>query len=362
MDKHNGNYCVIPAGGKGRRLWPCSRDRKPKQFIDFFGTGRTLLQSTYDRMAGIVPPGNIIVSTTVEYADFVHEQLPDVPRENVLLEPINRNTAPCVGWAVAEIMRRDAEANVIVTPADQVVLNEAAFATDVARGFDFVATHDAILALGVRPTRPEPGYGYIQAGEPTGTQGVAQVKSFTEKPSREYAKLFMKSGEFLWNTGLFLASADKFYRNFKRLFQDIHRDGIAPEKRTVEDTLTFVGKHYASYPNISMDIATLERSGCVYVMKCDFGWADIGTWHSIYEHMSKGKGDNVVIDSDVIMEDCHDNVVKLPKGKLAVINGLEGYIVAEGDGVLLICKKGDSSALVRKYVSKLQMERGDALG
>jgi mannose-1-phosphate guanylyltransferase len=359
MEKHKDNYCVILAGGKGRRLWPCSRDNKPKQFLDFFGLGRTQLQATYDRFAKIVPGANILVCTNRDYEPMVREQLPDLPASNVIVEPINRNTAPCVGWAVAEVCRRSPEASIIVTPSDQLVLNEEAFAADVERGLNFVASHDTMLSMGVRPSRPEPGYGYIQLGEQCETEGVFTVRSFTEKPEREFAKVFMESGEFYWNTGLFLSSARNFYREFTRLFSDVHRGEPADGLRPAEETLAFVTEHYQSYPNLSIDCAVLERSTDICVMKCDFGWADLGTWHSIYECMRKDADDNVVIDSDVMMEDCRGNVVKMPKGKLAVINGLDGYIVADGDDVLLICKKGDSSALVRKYVNKVQMEHGN---
>lgn len=360
MEKKLNNFCVILAGGKGRRLWPCSREKKPKQFIDFFGTGRTQLQATYDRFAKLIPTENILICTNRDYAGFVREQLPAVHDGNVLVEQINRNTAPCVGWAAAEVYKRNPAAGIIVTPSDQFVLDEAAFAGDVERGLAFVASHDIMLSMGVKPTRPEPGYGYIQAGErQCDAEGVFSVRSFTEKPERDFARVFMESGEFLWNTGLFLSSARNFYNNFCRLFRDAHRDEEGLGSRTVDDTLAFIRKHYASYPNLSIDCAILERSQGVCVMKCDFGWADLGTWHSIYECMHKNADDNVTIDSDVMLEDCRDNVIKLPKGKLAVINGLDGYIVAEEGGVLFICKKGDSSALVRKYVNKVKMEHGD---
>ncbi len=360
MEKNLNNFCVILAGGKGRRLWPCSREKKPKQFIDFFGTGRTQLQATYDRFAKLIPGENILVCTNRDYEGFVREQLPGVAEGNVLVEPVNRNTAPCVGWAAAEVYGRAPGAGIVVTPSDQFVLDEAAFAGDVERGLAFVASHDIMLSMGVRPTRPEPGYGYIQAGDAQcDAEGVFGVRSFTEKPEREFARVFMESGEFYWNTGLFLSNARTFYNNFSRLFRDVHRGEPEGGVRPAEETLAFVREHYASYPNLSIDCAILERSRDVCVMKCDFGWADLGTWHSIYECMRKRPDDNVVIDSTVMLEDCRDNVIKLPKGKLAVINGLSGYIVAEQGGVLFICKKGDSSALVRKYVNKVKMEHGD---
>lgn len=360
MEKNLNNFCVILAGGKGRRLWPCSREKKPKQFIDFFGTGRTQLQATYDRFAKLIPGENILVCTNRDYEGFVREQLPGVAEGNVLVEPVNRNTAPCVGWAAAEVYRRAPGAGIVVTPSDQFVLDEAAFAGDVERGLAFVASHDIMLSMGVRPTRPEPGYGYIQAGDAQcDAEGVFGVRSFTEKPERDFAKVFMESGEFYWNTGLFLSNARNFYNNFSRLFRDVHRGEPEGGVRPVDETLAFVREHYDSYPNLSIDCAILERSRDVCVMKCDFGWADLGTWHSIYECMHRNADDNVVISSKVMLEDCRDNVIKLPSGKLAVINGLDGYIVADDGDVLFICKKGDSSSLVRRYVNKVQMEYGE---
>lgn len=358
MNKNN--YCVILAGGKGRRLWPCSRDRKPKQFIDFFGCGRTQLQSTFDRLAKTVPQENILICTNRDYEPFVHEQLPDVPEANILYEPVNRNTAPCVAWATMVISLRCPDANIIVSPSDQLVKNEEAFADNVESGLDFVAKHGVLLTMGIKPTRPEPGYGYIQLGHASDTEGVFEVQSFTEKPNREFAKMFMDSGEFYWNTGMFLSTAKRFAACFDHIFHDVYgwRDrGTASE--SPEASIRFIQDNYASCPNMSIDSGVLERSDGVCVMKCDFGWADLGTWHSIYECMSKHADDNVAIDSSVILEDCRDNVIKLPKGKLAVINGLDGYIVADNGSVLLICKKGDSSALVRKYANKAQIEYGD---
>ena len=360
MELNKQNYCIILAGGKGRRLWPCSRESMPKQFIDFFGVGRTQLQQTFDRFARILPKENIIICTNREYAPIVRQQLKDLHEENIMIEPVNRGTAPTVAWANMRVCRRDINGMVVVTPSDQFVLNDDAFFQNMAEAFDFVAHHDQLLAMGVEPTRPEPGYGYIQKGEPTSDPDIYPVKSFTEKPEREFAKMFMESGEFLWNTGLIFANARYLNNCFRRLFPEV----VNPLDEhlanfTIEREMAFVNEHYPSYPNLSIDQGVLERCENVCVMRCDFGWADLGTWHAIYECKSKGEDDNVVIDSEVMMEDSHNNVIKLPKGRLGVINGLEGYIVAEEGNVLLICKKGDSSALVRKYVNEVQMKYGD---
>ena len=351
-------FCIILAGGRGKRLWPSSRESQPKQFIDFFGTGRTQLQQTYDRMLRILPPENFYVCTNHEYEPMVVEQLPDVPRKNILAEPVNRNTAPSVAWSCFRIRRQCPEAKIIVTPSDQAVMDVEAYTSNINRALQFVTDHDNLLTLGVTPSRPEPGYGYIQMGEPAQEEDLFSIKSFTEKPEREFARIFMESGEFLWNSGIFMANVKTMIEAFEKIFPSVLRPLVGKEL-TEEEEHAYVHEHFPAYPNMSMDDGILEKSDNVFVMRCNFGWADMGTWHSIYEAMSKGEGDNVVLDSEVMMEDCRNNVIKLPKGKLGVFYGLEGFIVAERDNVLMICKKEDSSALVRKYVNEVQMKYGD---
>lgn len=357
---NNNNYCVILAGGRGRRLWPCSRDKYPKQFVDLFGTGRTQIQTTFDRFCKIMPKENIFVCTNTDYAALVKEQLPELSDENIIYEPVNRGTAPCVAWAVMKINVRNADACVTISPSDELVLNEQAFISNVSNALDTIAANDIMLVMGVPPTRPEPGYGYIQLGTQYGDSEIYKVQSFTEKPEREFAKMFMDSGEFYWNTGMMLGNIRAFRKCFRQLFPNTIAmlSGINLDY-TAEDVVKFIGENYNIYPNLSIDNGILEHCSDVYVMRCDFGWADLGTWHAIYECQSHSEGDNVVLDSEVILEDCKNSVIKLPKGKLAVINGLDGYIVAEKDNVLFICKKGDSSALVRKYVNEVKMKYGD---
>ena len=359
-EKLQNNYCVILAGGHGRRLWPSSRKAMPKQFVDFFGTGRTLLQATYDRMARIIPAENIYVTTRRRYYNLTKQQLPELPEENIRAEPVNRNTAPSVAWAGVRIHRLCADARIIVLPSDQMIINEENFYKCVLQGLDFVAKNNIILTMGIRPTRPEPGYGYIQMGEASLTDGITKVKSFTEKPEREFARLFMDSGEFLWNTGMFLANVSYLREFFLTTIRDISAR-LAPVKdmTSIDEELSYVQLHFPAYPNLSMDKAALELSPDTYVMRCNFGWADIGTWHSIYEFRQRKEGDNVIIDSEVLLENCTGNIIKLPKGHIGVINGLDGYIVAEQGDVLLICKKGDSSSLIRKYVNEVGIRYGE---
>lgn len=359
MTSKNNYYCVILAGGKGLRLWPCSRQDRPKQFLDFFGTGKTQLQSTYQRMAKIISPEHIYVNTHHDYAALVREQLPALPADNLLSEPIHRSTAPSLAWACHRIAAINPQACIIATPSDQTVFNEDAFREAIDEGMEYAATHDHVLCIGIRPTRPEPGYGYIQIGEKEGEK-MYEVKSFTEKPEREFAQMFMESGEFFWNTGVFISSVRSLQSQLDGLLPSVLRKfDRLNSKWTLQEENDYMQENFSLYPNLSADAAILERGKHVSVMLAQFGWADVGTWHSIYETMRKTEEDNVVIDSDVMLENCHNNVIKLPKGRVAVINGLDGYIVAEHDNVLFICPKEDSSALLRKYVNEVQMRKGD---
>lgn len=360
MSENTNNFCFILAGGKGRRLWPCSREDCPKQFLDFFSTGRTLLQQTYDRMAGFIPKRNIYVSTNRIYEDMVVEQLPDLPKENILSEPIFRNTAPSLAWATYRILHVNADARLVVVPSDQAVFKEDEFRRNVVEGLDFVCSSDCVLTMGVKPTRPEPGYGYIQLGGPTRNADVFRVKSFTEKPDRDFARMFMKSGEFYWNTGLFLANVKYLALVLSKILPPVMRNLHADDgSYDIDKELEYVKDNFPSFPNMSIDYGILDKNENVYVMKCDFGWADLGMWHSIYESMSKGEGDNVVISSRVMLDDSRGNIIKLPDDHLGIINGLDGYIVAEKGNVLLICRKEDSSALIRKYVNEIQVKYGE---
>ena len=267
---------------------------------------------------------------------IVKEQLPDFDEHKILVEPLNRNTAPSVAWANMRIKRIDPDANIIITPSDHMVMNEESFARSLEIGVSYVSENDVLLVMGVKPTRPEPGYGYIQLGDLSCKPEVFRVKSFTEKPEREFAKMFMESGEFYWNTSVFISNTRYLTQSFEEIFPSVLRNlKFENPNYTYEEELEYVAQNYPRYPNLSIDYAILEHSQNVYVMKCDFG------------------------NSNVMLEDSHNNVIKLPKDRLGVINGLDGYIVAEEGNVLLICKKGDSSAMVRKYVNEVQMKYGD---
>lgn len=351
------NYCVILAGGRGKRLWPCSRESKPKQFVDIFGFGKTPLQMTYERFRKMLPAENIFVTTGDEYLDEVKEQLPEVSVENVLTEPIQRSTAPAVAWASFRIRDKHPDANIVVTPADMLILNEEEFEKNIAEGFDFVNGTDRLLTVGAKATRPETEYGYIQTDGETPSYNIFKVKSFTEKPNLEFAETFIRTGEFFWNTGLLIGSATGLLKAIDSILPVIFRNvridhpGLSDQEET-----EYMRSHYSLYPNVSLDRGVLEKLEDVYVMTCNFGWADLGTWHNAYEVLPKTYDGNVVIDSKVILDGCEGNIIKTYKGKLAVINGLKDYIVIDDGDVLLITKKENSSALIRKYANDVQMK------
>lgn len=374
MNKNN--YCVIMAGGVGSRFWPFSRNHKPKQFLDFFGTGRSLLQMTIDRFRPIVPIENILIVTNVLYRDQVLEQIPDLKAEQVLCEPARRNTAPCIAYAAARIQAMEAmrqkgerrKARIVVAPSDHLILQEEIFRQTIQQGFDFIDKNDALLTLGMKPTRPETGYGYIQMGEDARKascslenareascsleakgKGICKVKAFTEKPNLELAKVFLESGDFLWNSGIFIWSLDSILNAFHAYLPEMANKFAEGENvmGTPEED-AFIQTMFPTCPNISIDYGVMEKAQNVYVIPSDFGWSDLGTWGSLYELSDKDENENVTLHSDATYYDSHGNIVTLPKGHLAVVQGLEDCIVAESNGVLLICKR-DAEQQIRQF-------------
>lgn len=358
----NNSYCVILAGGKGKRLWPVSREKYPKQFIDFFSEGRTQLQQTYDRFLNIVPKDNIFIVTSLLYYDIVREQLPEVAGNNIIFEPTYRNTAPSVAWAARRISKLNSRANIIISPSDQSIMKPEAFKNSIEEGLNFIATHDCLLALGVQPTRAETAYGYIQKGSASTMDDIYKVKAFTEKPDAEFAQMFVDSNEWLWNTGMYLGNVKFLKESLQQSLSVAQIDFDASlQDFDMEDEEKFAQQLFPAFPNMSIDYGVLEKSKDVHVLRCDFGWVDLGTWHGMYESKSRGKDDNVVAGGDILFNESSNNIVKLPDGKFAVLNGLDGFIVAEKDNVLLICKKENSSALIRKYVNEAQLKKGEEL-
>lgn len=363
MTQNTNNYILILAGGKGRRLWPVSRDAMPKQFLDFFSVGKTQLQQTWERALKVVPRENIFISTNKQYADITHEQLPDAVSENILVEPIFRNTAPSLAWATYRTQKRHQDGKILVMPSDHAVMDEARFADSMKQAFDYVDNNEMLLTVGVMPTRPEPGYGYVQMGNPVPPESdkFFEVKSFTEKPEREFAKMFMESGEFLWNTGMFCGNVNFFRKSLSEIFPVTFRHMEANSDifyHDLDKEMEFVNEQFAYLPHISIEDGILNKTANNYVMKADFGWADLGTWHSIFESQSSN-GTNVLMGSRVLVDNSSNNIVKIPENHVAIIGDLNGYIVAEKGNVLLICKKEDSSQLIRKYRNEVGMEFGE---
>lgn len=342
---NNNNYCVIMAGGIGSRFWPYSRKDKPKQFLDFFGIGLTLLQQTYGRYKRIVPQENILVVTNAQYKGLVQEQLPFLDEKQILLEPSRRNTAPCIAWASNHIKQLNPNANIVVAPSDHLILKEDKFVESISKGLEFVAQSPQLLTLGIKPNRPETGYGYIQIDDEK-EGDFYKVKTFVEKPQLEFAQVFVESKEFFWNSGIFLWNVNTILDAFHKLMPEICPKVLAGEEG------------FTSCPNISIDYGIMEKAENVYVQLCDFGWADLGTWNSLHEASPKDKNQNVIINGNTMLYDCQNNVVAIPKGKLAVLQGLEDYLVADTDNVLLVCKKDDESR-IRRYVNDVQVKLGD---
>lgn len=354
----NNNYCIILAGGVGKRLWPYSRREKPKQFLDFFGTGRTLLQHTYDRMAGFIPQDHIFISTYSDYLDLVREQLPQVDESHLLAEPVQLSTAPATVWASYHIARRDPKAAIVVTPCDQLILDEAKFAGQVQNGLDFVSREQAFLAIGVKATRPNTAYGYIQMGHEV-QPGLFTVSSFTEKPDEDYARKFVESGEFLWNTGLFLWNVATFRHVLQEMMPVLDTLKGTAQEASSEEELELVRRYYPAAQHRSIDLFVLAKGRHVFVQLCDFGWADIGSWPELHKASGKDADGNAVIGrNSTLMSDCSDNLICLPDKTAAVVRGLKGYLVALNDNVLVICPN-DDPALVKKFVNEAQVKLGE---
>ncbi len=342
---NNNNYCLIMGGGIGSRFWPYSRQEHPKQFLDFFGTGRTLIQQTFDRYRKIVPLENIFVGTNEAYKELIHEQIPELDESQILWEPIRRGTAPCIAWASYHIRKLNPNANIVVAPADHLILKEDEFREAIWKGLEFVAQSPRLLTLGIKSSRPETGYGYIQIEDEV--QGdFYKVKTFVEKPELEFAKLFVESDEFYWNSGIFLWNVDTILRAFEEYMPEVYGKLMNPD----ED--------FTNCPNISIDYGIMEKASNVFVQLCDFGWADLGTWGALYEVAPKDEHHNVAVNGNTLMYNCRNDIVVMPEGQLAVIQDLDGYLVAMRNNVLLVCKKDDENA-IRKFVNDVQIKLGD---
>lgn len=356
IDNHR--YCVIMCGGIGSRFWPYSRADRPKQFIDFFGTGRSLLQMSYDRILPMVPAENIVIVTNALYAPLVKEQLPDLRDDQILLEPARRNTAPCIAWAAYHIAARDPQASMIVTPSDHLITRQQAFQQCVTKGFEFVEQNDALLTLGIEPTRPETGYGYIQIGSAV-DETISKVKTFTEKPNLELAKVFLASGEFFWNSGIFMWKA-------QTVIDALHR--YAPDIATVFDAgqdcfgtdreMEFIEQEFPGCMSISIDFAIMEKASNVFVERVNLGWNDLGTWSALYDNSPKNREGNVTQNCSVLAYNSKGNIFAVKGDKLVVVSGLNDYIIADAGDVLLVCPKSEEQR-IKQMVNDAKVNFGD---
>ncbi len=357
---NNHRYCVIMCGGVGSRFWPFSRNDRPKQFLDFFGTGKSLLQLTVDRISPIVGPENIILVTNRQYADIIRDQLPQVKDSNILLEPARRNTAPCICWAARHIAAMDPEASIVTLPSDHLVLKETEFHNKIEEGFRFVESGDRLLTLGIKPTGPNTGYGYIQQGAAVeGWPGIRKVKSFTEKPNLEVAKLFLDSGEFFWNAGIFLWSVASILKAFSRYAPDMAQLFDSSDcAYATEDEPAFIDRIFPLATSISIDYAIMEKADNVYVETVDIGWSDLGTWNALYEASPRNQHRNVTQGCKVLTSGCEGSMFAVSGDKIIVAAGLKDYIVADNGNALLICPLADEQK-IRQIVNEVKDRFGE---
>ena len=331
-------HVVIMAGGIGSRLWPLSTPEVPKQFIDVLGVGRSLIQLTADRFAPVCAPDHFWVVTGARYAALVREQLPQIPEDQILLEPEGRNTAPCIAYASWKIFQKDPEANIVVTPADALVLRTAEFADTIASALAFTAERDAIVTVGIAPTRPETGYGYIHAAEALHGQ-LVKVSEFKEKPDLDTAISYLEDGHYFWNAGIFVWNVKTIIHELRAYAPQIAgvMDELSPSLFTQKENAE-LGRLFPKCEKISIDYAVMEKSPRIYVIAEDLAWSDLGSWGSVMTHIPADENGNTVVGGDVRLVDCRDCFVHTAGEKTVVVEGLDGYIVAESKDRLLVCR------------------------
>lgn len=358
--KHH--YAIIMAGGVGTRFWPMSTTQHPKQFLDILGTGETLLQQTYHRVAQVCPKENIYVVTSNAYENLVLEQIPEILKENILCETARKNTAPCIAYASYKIHKRDPKAITLVAPSDHLVKKESTFVKAINSCFDKAEHQDCLITLGIKPTRPDTGYGYIQfikSDVEEKDKRINKVKTFTEKPDAEMASFFMESGDFLWNSGIFIWSTESIIKALEEHdpeLANVFKEGW--DFYNTDKEKEFVNRAYATCKNISIDYSVMEKAKNVYVRSSIFGWSDLGTWGSLYTHIPKDADKNALVGKNIITYDCNNCIVSVPKDKLVVLQGLEDYIVVESEGILMICKKQDEQQ-IRNFVNDVKVSKGE---
>ena len=344
------------AGGVGTRFWPMSRRNMPKQFLDILGAGKSFIRSTYERFLPLVEPENFLVVTNRAYRDLVLEHIPELGPEQVLCEPIGRNTAPAIAYAAHALGKRCADAKMIVTPSDHLILNEADFQVAIKECLAFVEENDALMTVGIEPTRPDTGYGYLQKSD---AQTISRVKCFTEKPALEIAQAFVDCGEFVWNSGLFVWSINSIMRAFERYLPEHHAlfSSIAADLGTEREAAA-VEQVYTDSKSISIDYGIMEKADNVYVRCSDFGWSDVGTWGSVYQLSQKDRHENMCTHDGCYTYDTVKSIVSVPDGKVAVIKGLNDYIVVDTEDVLLVCPRSDEQS-IKKYIDDVRFDKGE---
>lgn len=344
---NNNYYAILMAGGVGSRFWPVSTTDFPKQFHDMLGSGETLIQKTFARLSKLIPTENILILTNERYNDLVLQQLPMVKPEQVLLEPAMRNTAPCILYASLKIKKQNPNAVIVVAPSDHWIENEAAFTHDLQQCFDFCQKKNALMTLGIQPTFPNTGFGYIEFDK-ADTNPIKKVKQFREKPDYETAKLFLKAGNFLWNGGIFIWSAQSIteaFEKFQPQMNALFQKGLDSYNTSQEKQ--FILNHYAQAENISIDYAVMEKADNVYVLPATFDWNDLGTWGSLHEKLDKDHQNNAVVNATVILENASNNIIRSNAQKLVIIDGLDDYIIVDNDNVLMIYPKSKEQDIKR---------------
>ncbi len=360
MNKNN--YCIIMAGGIGSRFWPMSRASRPKQFIDILGTGETLIQQTFKRFERICMSENILIVTNERYKDLILKQLPDIKESQVICEPMRRNTAPAIAYSSYKIMDENPNANVIVSPSDHIVKKENVFVDIIKKGLEATKENDWLLTLGIKPSRPDTGYGYIQFDEnieDDDNEKIKKVKTFTEKPQLDMAKQFLESGDFVWNSGVFIWNIKTIMKAFEEHLPEVN--SVFLEGKGVYNTdqeKEFIEQAYPICKNISIDYGVMEKAKNVYVYVSEFGWSDLGTWGSLYENLNKDENSNAILGKNVMSYDSKNCIVNVPNDKLVVMEGLDDFIVVESDGILLICRKEDEQSL-RQIVKDVKLQKGE---
>ena len=357
MNQHY--YVAIMAGGIGSRFWPMSRTDYPKQFLDILNTGKTLIQATYERFAEFIPPENIYVVTSQEYIPIVEKQLPLIKKENILGEPSRKNTAPCIAYISFKLHQKDPEASLIVAPSDHIIQDTPGFLSVCTEALKFVNHLNAFITLGIKPSYPNTGYGYIQFEQMPVSRDVYKVKTFTEKPNLELARTFVTSGEFLWNAGIFVWHVKNILTAFEKYLPEMYEVFMAEkEKFNTPEEEQALKEIYPQCTNISIDFGIMEKAHNVYVIPSSFGWSDLGTWNSAYENFEKDYFHNAVAGNNVMVIDAHNCMVHAPDKKLVLLQGMDDFIIVDTEDVLLICKK-DKEQQIKDYVAEVKRNKGD---